>query len=173
MMMLQSSRLFATAFIFVTARFFLTELLDLHKPSPPRASLGISLESLESWPSRGADKMGFSILRQPEIARVCTQTRAPQILRCCAPLAVLAGTKPRLGFFFYKPWTYIHFFAHWRERLPMILVPSISQRLNSQFNLGSNKAPDLWESAGSSGWLLKYSWYHFHCPHPSKRCWRM
>lgn len=39
----------------------------------------------------------------------------------------------------------------------MVLVPSISQWFNSQFSLGSNKASDLWETAGSSGWLLKYS----------------
>lgn len=139
---------------------------------PPHASLEISLESLESWPSKAGDKMGISILKQPESPRVCTQTWAPQLWCCHALLAVLAGTKPCLGLF-YKPWTLHLLLCLLEGRLPMVLVPNISQRLNSQFNLGSSKASDFWETAGSSGWLLKYSWYHFHYPHPSKRCWRM
>lgn len=75
------------------------ELLDLHKPIPPHASLEVSLESLESWPFKGVDKIGISILKQPESPRGCTQSRAPQLLCCHATLAVLAGTKPCLGFF--------------------------------------------------------------------------
>lgn len=179
-MMLQTSRLFVTAFPFISpvkphalcTQFFLMEPLDHHKPIPPHASLEISLESLESWPSKAGDKMGISILKQPESPRVCTQTWAPQLWCCHALLAVLAGTKPCLGLF-YKPWTLHLLLCLLEGRLPMVLVPNISQRLNSQFNLGSSKASDFWETAGSSGWLLKYSWYHFHYPHPSKRCWRM
>lgn len=100
-MMSQTSRLFVLAFPFVShgkppalcAWIFLMELLDLHKPIPPHASLEVSLESLESWPSEGADQMGISILKQPESPGVAhREGRASQLLCCHAPLAVLAGT---------------------------------------------------------------------------------
>lgn len=115
-----SSRLFVTAFPFISpvkppalpAWFFPAELLDPHKPIPPCASLEMLLESLESWPSKGADKMGISILKQPESPRVCTQGSPAPVLPCTASSA---GSYQTMFGFFYKPWAYIYFFACWRE----------------------------------------------------------